>query len=107
MDDAYDGEQRSTKYLVELTRPESGWEDMQAVTARLRAAADELGELGGNVRFLRSVFVPEDESCFLIYEADSAAMASEAARRAELAVGRVQEALVLTPTAEPSVPAAR
>lgn len=33
-------------------------------------------------RFLRSVFVPEDEACFHLYEAASAADVRAAARRA-------------------------
>jgi uncharacterized protein DUF4242 len=91
--DAFGDEQRATRYLVELTRPDAGWEDIQAMTASLRSAAEELG---GSVRFLRSVFVPEDGSCLLIYEAPSAAAAEEAASRAQLAVERVHEALALS-----------
>jgi hypothetical protein len=45
------------------------------------------------VRFLRSVFVPEDESCFYLYEAASADDVREAARRAELPVDHVVEAI--------------
>jgi hypothetical protein len=36
------------------------------------------------VRFVRAVFVPEDEMCFYLYEAASAEQVREAARRAEL-----------------------
>jgi hypothetical protein len=91
--DAFADEQRPARYLVELTGLECGWEDIQALTANLRSAAEGLG---GSVRFLRSVFVPEDGSCFLIYEAPSAAAAEEAALRAELAVERVHESLTLS-----------
>ena len=45
------------------------------------------------MRFLRSVFVPEDETCFYLYEAASAEAVREAARRAALQSGRVAEAL--------------
>ena len=91
--DAFANEQRPTRYLVELTRPDAGWEDIQALTASLRSAA---AELGGSVRLLRSVFVPDDGSCLLIYEAPSAAAAEEAARRGEVGIGRVRESLTLS-----------
>jgi Nickel responsive protein SCO4226-like len=44
------------------------------------------------VRFLRSVFVPEDETCFYLYEATSAEAVRTAARRAALAVEDVVKA---------------
>ncbi|WP_243057201.1 nickel-binding protein [Nocardioides sp. SR21] len=36
------------------------------------------------VRCLRSIFVPEDETCFLLYEAPSATTVADAVRRAGL-----------------------
>lgn len=39
------------------------------------------------MRFLRSVFVPEDGTCFCLYEAPSAEDVHEAVRRAALPVG--------------------
>jgi len=41
------------------------------------------------VRFVRSVFVPEDETCFYLYEAASVDAVREAARRAALPVEAV------------------
>jgi hypothetical protein len=40
------------------------------------------------------VFVPEDETCFYVYEADSADDVLDAARRAGLSSERVVEAIV-------------
>jgi hypothetical protein len=45
------------------------------------------------VRFVRSVFVPEDEICLCVYQAASAEDVCEAARRAGLPVGHVREAI--------------
>ncbi len=45
------------------------------------------------MRFVRSIFVPEDEACFHLYEATSAETVHKAARRAGLAFERVTEAL--------------
>jgi hypothetical protein len=50
---------------------------------------------GTPVRFLRSVFVPEDESCFFLYEGPSAEVVRDAAGRAELAVAQVDETITL------------
>lgn len=59
---------------------------------RIRVAAAELTRAGAPVRQVRSIFVPEDETCFFLYEANSAAAVREAARRAALPFGRVAEA---------------
>jgi hypothetical protein len=45
------------------------------------------------VRFLRSVFVPEDETCFYLYEAASVDDVREAARRAALPFATVVESI--------------
>ncbi len=60
---------------------------------RLRLAADELSRDGTRVRYLRRIFVPEDETCFYLYEAASADAVREAAMRAALPYERVAEAL--------------
>ena len=50
---------------------------------------------GERVRFLRSVFVPEDDACFLLYEGPSAESVRAAAMRAKLGVRSVDAALRL------------
>jgi hypothetical protein len=57
-------------------------------------AAARLTELarraeGTGVRFVRSIFMPEDETCFLLYEAESADAVRSATSRASLPVERV------------------
>jgi hypothetical protein len=42
------------------------------------------------VRFVRSVFIPEDETCLCVYEAASAEDVRDAARRAGLQVDNVR-----------------
>jgi hypothetical protein len=75
--------------MVELRLPRAGCLDVQAAADRARAAA------GGRVRFLRSIFVPEDDACFLLYEGPSAESVRAAAQRAQLGVRRVDAALRL------------
>src|SRR5438034_5430843 len=81
------------RYLVELRPPQDGWGALQGVAAQARAAAEQLSVEGTPVRFLRSIFVPEDGSCLFLYEGPSADAVGEAGRRAALAVERVVEAV--------------
>jgi hypothetical protein len=82
-----------TRYLVELERPSDGWGELQRVTARARESAEQLSAEGTPIRFLRSIFVPEDESCCFLYEAYSASAVGEAGRRAQLAIERIDESV--------------
>jgi hypothetical protein len=66
---------------------------VDASVARARAAAEELTGEGTPVRYVSSIFVPEDETCFFLYQADSADAVREAARRASLVFERVSEAV--------------
>jgi hypothetical protein len=81
-----------SRYTVELRLPDAGCSDVFEAAARARAATT-----GDGVRFLRSVFVPEDDTCFLIYEGPSAESVRAAARRAKLGVRRVEATLKETP----------
>ena len=79
------------RFLVELTPAETGIDDIQALAARSRAACRDLTRQGMPVRFLRSVFLPDDGTCLLLFDATSAAAVEEAGRRAELHAGPVSE----------------
>jgi hypothetical protein len=81
-----------TRYTVELSLPRAGCTDVEEAAARARAATADDG-----VRFLRSIFVPEDDSCFLLYEGPSAESVRAAVRRARLGAQRVEPTLKETP----------
>ena len=83
------------RYLVELRRPDDGWGELQVLAARARRAADLLRAEGIPVRFLRSVFLPEDDACLFLYEAPSDDAVGEAGRRAALSIERVTGAVRL------------
>ena len=70
-----------------------------APTANIIVRWNEARE-GTPVGFLRSIFVPEGETCFSLYEAETAEIACEVARRAELRFDRVAEAAPIQPFAE-------
>ena len=79
-----------SRYLVELEPPKTGWDDIQALAARFRHASD-----GSAVRFLRSVFVPEDGKVYLLFEGPSESAVREAASHAGLGVEGVVATLQL------------
>lgn len=80
-----------TEFLVELYVPKAYFAGAAAGCGRLRAAADELTAEGWPVRLVRSIFVPEDETCFLLIEALTADEVRETARRAGVTCERVTE----------------
>lgn len=80
-------------YLVEHYHPRSRGDQLTQASARLRAAAAQMSREGTPVRYLRGLFVPDDETCFHIFEAGSADAVGEAARRAELAYDRILKAV--------------
>jgi hypothetical protein len=81
------------EFLVELYV--SRWDAAEAArsTRRVRVAAEELTREGTAVRYVRSIFVPEDETCFVLCEAASADAVHETARRAALTFERIAEAV--------------
>jgi Protein of unknown function (DUF4242) len=58
---------------------------------RAHTAAEAMRREGTQVAYLRSIFAPDEETCFYLYEAGSADAVREAARRAELPAERVTE----------------
>jgi hypothetical protein len=78
-------------YLVEtyLARGRAG--ERAARERRARSAAEELTKGTSRVRFERSIYVPEDEICFFVFDAPSGRDAVLAAARAELDSIRVVE----------------
>jgi hypothetical protein len=80
-------QERAGYHLIELHRPEHGWEELQALSAKARSAAERVNSEETPVRFLRSIFVPDIETCFHLFEGTTAAVA-EAVTRAGLALSR-------------------
>jgi hypothetical protein len=83
------------RYTVELRLPRTGWGDLQEAAARARQATEQMRLEGEYVRFLRSIYVPEDDACFFLYEGLSARSVQAAVARAQLGAVRVDEALRL------------
>jgi hypothetical protein len=84
-------------FLIEtyLARGHAG--ERAAREDRARSAAQELTRRRSCVRFERSIYVPEDEICFFVFDAPSGHEAALAAEQAGLDPLRVVEAF---PSAE-------
>jgi hypothetical protein len=81
-----------SEFLVEayLSRVTSG--GVGAAPGQLAVAAEQLSREGTGVTFLHAISVPEEETCFYLYRAPSAAAVREAAARAGLRWERITEA---------------
>jgi hypothetical protein len=80
-------------FLAELYLPTTGPADTTEAAARARAAAEEVARHGDLLRFLRIIFVPGDETCFVAYEAGTSEAVAEAGQRAGLDFERIVPAV--------------
>ena len=83
-------------YLVEVYYPRVAAGALRETAARTRSVADELTGEGAHVRYVRSLFVPEDEVCLHLFSATSQEAVHEASRRAGTSFFRVVEAVERT-----------
>ncbi len=77
------------EFLVELYVSRDDGDAVGREARRARRAAAALSAEGRPVRLVRTIFVPEDETCFLLVEADTVETAREAATRAAVPFERV------------------
>ena len=81
------------EYMVELyvSRADAG--AVERAVQLTRGAAAEMTRLGTPVRFLRSIYVAEDETCIFLYAAESEAAVREAAGAAGRPFDHVAEVI--------------
>ena len=80
-------------WLAETYVPRSRPRDAAASASRARAAAEELSRDGAEIRYIRTTFLPGDETCFHLFEAASAEAVDEVVNRAALGRARVIEVI--------------
>jgi hypothetical protein len=80
-------------YLIETYLPRSRVAELEVRAADLRAAVLELRQAGARIRYVRSTFLPEDETCFHIVEGSSLRVVHAAIAHAKLAADRITEAV--------------
>jgi hypothetical protein len=81
--------------VVELYLSRLGGPGLAEAAARAGIAAAQMRAEGTRVSFLRSIFLPGDEICFLLFEGPSAEAVSEAVRRAAISFERVVAAEIV------------
>jgi hypothetical protein len=74
-----------TEFLVELYVSATEVERLTHVLGCAQVAAERQRAQGVPVRYMRSILVPEEETCFVFYDAPSREAASDTARLAKLA----------------------
>jgi hypothetical protein len=80
-------------YLVEVYLPRRDEAALADAAKRARAASEQVASEGTSVRYLRTIFVPEDEICFHVYEAETPDAVSDASARAQIAYERIMRAV--------------
>ena len=76
-------------FIVETYLSRSAKGEPDRTIARTVAAVADLVASGEVIRYLRSIYVPDDEICLLLFEAGSADTVGLAARRAGLDPDRI------------------
>jgi hypothetical protein len=82
-----------TEFLVEFYLSRTDTAAFGRSVRRARLAAEKQTRQGTPVRYLRSMYLPDDETCFLLYEAGSAEAARRAAALAAIAFEQVSEVI--------------
>jgi hypothetical protein len=81
-------------FLLELYVSKTNGAPIAVTAERFTTAAAQLTAEGKPVRLLRSIFVPDDETCFLLVESSEVENVRDTARRAAIPVEHVVEAAV-------------
>jgi Protein of unknown function (DUF4242) len=80
-------------YCLELYLPRASAARLEETAGQARLAAEALSTDGIPINYVRTTYLAEDETCFHVFEANSAEDVAEAARRAGLPTGRVTRAV--------------
>ncbi len=76
-------------YCLELYLPRVTAAQLEEEARQARLAAEAIATNGILVHYLRTTYLAEDETCFHLFEANSAEDVAEAARRAGLPSERI------------------
>ncbi len=77
-----------TQFLVEVFAPRSRARELAAAERRARRAAGRVSRNDNPVRYVRATYVPEDETCFYVFDAPSADVVARVGALAGLGDGR-------------------
>jgi hypothetical protein len=80
-------------YLVETYVPRSRVEEARTTAQRARTIAERLSRGGTSIRYVRTTFLPGDETCFHVFEAVSEEAVGEVCRQAGIGSARIVPAV--------------
>jgi hypothetical protein len=81
------------QFLVEVFMPRSRAGELDAAKERVRAATTRVSRSDRDIRYVRAMYVPEDETCFYVFRASSAEVVAHVSGLAGLRDARVVETL--------------
>lgn len=81
-----------SEFVIEFYVPRADPAEAERSAGGARRAAEEMAGEGIPVRLVRSIFVPEDETCLLLVEAPTGDVVREVAGRAGLTFERIARA---------------
>jgi hypothetical protein len=76
-------------YLIEVYLPRADARAAGTTASRAQAAVEELAGEGVELRYVRTTYLPDDETCFHLVEATSEESVAELCRRAGLGNVRI------------------
>jgi hypothetical protein len=85
-------------FVVERYRPSSDPDSLSTVADRLTAGARQVRVDGRSVRYVDTIFLPGDETCLHLFEADSEADVRAVARQAGIDIDRIVPAEQIAPS---------
>ncbi len=96
-------------YLVERYLPGLSQSAVRTGLQRAQAACAELSAAGTEIRYLGSIVLPREESCFCRFDSERRETVAEANERARFPFARITAGLAVTPDepmsfAEPASP---
>jgi len=94
-------------YLIETYLSPAVTGEPERTIARAVAATDRMHAAGEWIRYLRAIFVPDDETCILLFEAESISLVRAAAEAAGLEADRVARTVLDGARRGPSHPGTR
>lgn len=80
-------------YVVERYLPGVNASDVLAAAGRAKEVTARMTEEGSPIRYLRSTYLPSEESCFCLFEGPSEGVVRTANERAQIPFDRIMEAV--------------
>lgn len=82
-------------FLIERYLPVTGLDDLAAAVARVQRACAANRAIGLDLHYLHSTFIPEEDTCFCVFQASSPAAVRAVNEAAGFALDRISAAVRL------------